>query len=113
MLSSIPIAPQPLVLLGALPTLDSDCACPAAPSPPSRPRRDGGLYQRTPDLHMTALGEDWVLVCNTLAGGAPAVLNAAAMLRLESFATPRILGDTLDRQLADAYLVAAPGANAT
>jgi uncharacterized protein len=105
MLSSIPDPSLPYVLVGALSRVESDCACPAAPSPMFSPARTESLYERASELYIAPLREDWTLVCNALAGGAPAVLNTSAMCALDMFATPRLPVSAIDRQLAEAQLI--------
>jgi uncharacterized protein len=99
------------VLLGALPSLEPDCACPTPPIPPPAAGRGAALdYQRPERLHTERLTADWTLACNPLAGGAPAVLNAAALQRLAVFEQPRRLSDAADDLLAAASLIVPAGA---
>jgi uncharacterized protein len=95
----------PRVLLGALSDTEEDCACPAPPVPAYHVFDYGALYTQSAELFCLPLHEDWTLVCNTLAGGAPAVLNAAALSALNEFGVPRQLVGALDQQLAEAHLI--------
>lgn len=103
----------PIILLGALPELENDCACPTPPASRRLRRLAGGLYRCAPHLHSQRLDDEWSLFVNPLAGGPPAVLNAAAQARLSAFTTPRALADDDDTLLATAGLVEPPGSAGT
>jgi uncharacterized protein len=96
------------MLQGALNSLESDCFVPPAPDLPVLPRVDR-LYQQVGEIHTDVLTDEWTLFCNTLAGGAPTVLNRSATSRLCAFLTPRRLRDSLDFQFATSHLIAPIG----
>jgi uncharacterized protein len=62
-------------------------------------------YQRSPEIYRDPLTSEWVLLCNTLAGAAPALLRPAAEERLARFITPQPLYDDDDALLARAGLL--------
>jgi uncharacterized protein len=96
---------EPLILTGALPLLENDCACPSPPVPlrPLIPSQQ--IYEFVGELYTTQLSEDWTLFCNTLAGGAPVVVNSMARERLSQFCIPQTLTASIDPQLAAAELI--------
>lgn len=96
--------PTPVVLLGSLPDLETDCACPTPPLAAAAPLA-AGPWAAAPELHSQPLGAGWSLYCNTLAGGPPAVLNEAAVGRLAAFAAPAPLAGPADLRLAQARLL--------
>jgi len=95
----------PLVFMGELPVIQTDCFVPPPPEPQVT-YITSQAFERVSPIHTEQLNEHWVLFCNTLAGGAPAVLNHSAVNRLNSFDDPRILRDSIDRQLVSAHLLA-------
>ena len=108
MLPTIDALPAAHVLFGALAPTEPDCACPMPPHPASQPRPPGEHYQRVRDLHSAPLRDGWTLWCNTLAGGAPVVLNAPALARLTAFERPSPPATATDLLLAEAQLIAPP-----
>ena len=92
------------ILLGESLPFENDCACPTPPTPPPLHGRES-RYVPAPQLHSQALTDGWFLYCNPLAGGAPTVLNTAAVERLTRFAPNQPLADELDRRLAAANLL--------
>ena len=105
--------PLPLVLLGELAALEPDCACPTPSLQQLIAPKRGSLYERVPELYAAELTPDWAMYCNTLAGGAPAVLNRSAIARLNDFATGQPVINALDEQLAIANLIAPTGTRYT
>lgn len=103
---------SPSILLGALPDLENDCACPTPPDLARSAPLAGGPYMLAPDLHREALTQEWTLFCNALAGGAPAVLNEPGRACLAGFERPKALETAEDRLLAAARLIVPPGTSA-
>ncbi|NNJ11781.1 SPASM domain-containing protein [Chloroflexales bacterium ZM16-3] len=99
----------PHILIGETAAISTDCACPTPP-PTASPVRAAGLYQRADGLHRDQIAPGWALLCNTLAGGAPALLSPAAEERLAGFVGPRPLDHPDDLRLAEARLLAQMGA---
>jgi uncharacterized protein len=99
-----------IVLLGSLPALEPDCACPTPPPPSgTAARAPGERWVRGQELYAAPLAEGWMLYCNELLGGAPAVLNTPAEQRLALFETPQPLSDAVDAALAEARLLTPAG----
>jgi len=103
------LPPPPIILLGALLDLETDCACPTPPVAAAHTVDRQRLYSRVPELYQAPLGNGWTLFCNTLAGGAPAALRPEAVARLSDFDQPRPLANDDDVRLADARLIDLPG----
>lgn len=97
--------PSPVVLLGSLSAIETDCACPTPPLMGTTSALVTGLWSAAPELHSEQLSGDWSLYCNPLMGGPPAVLNGEAVRRLQAFAAPQPLREAVDQRLAEAYLV--------
>lgn len=95
----------PVVLLGSVAELETDCACPTAPAVDMARPNPSGRWSIAPELHSQDLGSGWSLYCNPLLGGSPAVLNDEAVRLLQAFATPRPLERHIDQRLAEAHLV--------
>jgi len=102
----------PIVLLGSLPELEPDCACPVPPQVVSQTPVGDVQWEVSPELYHMPLINGWELYCNPLAGGAPAVLNQRAVQQLNTFAHPRALTDNVDHQLAAAQLIVREGDHA-
>lgn len=103
---SKPIEPHtPVVLLGNITDLESDCACPVVSSTNDIPTLPVGCWTIASELHSEALTEGWSLYYNPLMGGFPAVLNGEAVRRLDSFITPQPLSEPVDHRLAEGRLV--------
>lgn len=107
MLPSGSVSRDSRVLLGTLSELQPDCACPTPPVVVALASPETG-HSRVRNLYVEPLTNGWTLFCNTLGGGAPAVLNSDAAARLESFSQPRTLDDDVDHMLAASYLIAPP-----
>jgi uncharacterized protein len=99
------LSSTPLVLLGMLAAQETDCACPVPPRRTERNIPPHALFVQAGSLYQDSLDDRWHLFCNTLAGGAPTVLNAAAALRLAEFVDRRPLHDAHDYALAEARLI--------
>lgn len=97
--------PAPVVLIGSLPDLETDCACPTPPVSGSSAPLAAGPWSIVPELYTEPLSEGWALFCNAPGGGTPAVLNVQAAHRLGDFATPQPLTTPIDRELASARLI--------
>lgn len=105
--------PTPIVLIGTLPDLETDCACPTSPVVGVAASAAPGAWAMAAELHIEQFRDDWTLVCNPLLGGPPSVLNAEAVRHLRSFVTPRPLASPVDQQFAQARLVLPNGVTAT
>lgn len=104
-------APSPIIVIGDLPDLNTDCACPTPPVTGSPAAVSGGaqLYQRADDLFLAPIEDGWAVAANTLAGGAPALLNEAAQALLSHYAAPAPLATREAGLLAQAQLIVPPG----
>jgi uncharacterized protein len=96
------------VLFGTLLELERDCAYPSPPAAVCTAA--GDEHALTHELYTEALMDGWMIACNTLGGGAPAVLDRTAWERLATFTRPRPLLDDVDRRLATSRLITPPGA---
>lgn len=99
----------PIILRGETLAVENDCACPTPPVLPAAPPVSNAMYAQVASLYHAGLTGDWTLYCNTLAGGAPAVLNQAAVRRLTAFSRPGPAVTAIDEQLVAAQLIAPVG----
>jgi uncharacterized protein len=104
---ALPVSPStsPEVLCGALSEQETDCACPIPPRRRALQPHPQALFVQAPSIYQAPLADGWTLFCNTLAGGAPAILNAAAAQRLATFSNGRLLDQPYDHKLAEARLL--------
>lgn len=100
---------QPIVLLGCLPDLATDCACPVPPRAGGAPERAATRWVKAQELYSAPLVDEWLLYCNPLQGGPPSVLSHGAVRRLEQFAAPAALVEAVDEELATARLLVPEG----
>lgn len=109
---TLPEPPTPVVLLGALPGIETDCACPFPPLTSVSAPLPVDRWEVASELFCESLTENWSLYCNPLAGGPPAVLNTQAAARLAKFRVPQHLAAPVDVEFARAKLVMPEGQQA-